>query len=122
MAESMEDKQRKAEEARDKAIAEANAKFGEASEEWVEFKDPGGHDSHAAQVGEGQGDEYEGEGEDDGESKSSGSGDQEKVADVKARVGDMSDEELAELADSDDRKGVQDAVAAEQAKRSSDAS
>ena len=74
-----------------------------------EFLDPGKNPADAVQVGQGQGDEYE-------ESKSS-SGGQEKVSDIKDRVGEMSDEELAELADSDDRKGVQDAVAAEQAKR-----
>jgi hypothetical protein len=73
--------------------------------------DPGKHPNAAVQVGEGAADEYE-------ESKSSGS--QEKVADVKAQVGDMSDDELADLAASDDRKGVQDAVAAEQAKRAED--
>ena len=76
------------------------------------FLDPGGHPSHAVQVGEGAGDEYE-------ESKSSGSDGQESVKDIKARLADASDEELDEL-ESDERKGVQDAVAAEKARRAED--
>lgn len=89
----------------------ADETFKDESGNEQPFLDPGGHPSHAVQVGKGQGDEYEESGK-----ASSGDG-QESVKDVKARVGDMSDEELAALADSDDRKGVQDAVAAEQAKR-----
>jgi hypothetical protein len=113
MAESKADKLRKAEEARDAAVAEANAKFGEAAAEFSELKDPGQHSVDAVQVGQGMGDEYESDDDDEGKASS---GEQEKVADIKARLGDASDDELAELA-KDDRKGVQDAVAAEQARR-----
>lgn len=43
----------------------------------------------------------------------------ETVKDIVARIGDMSDDELATL-EADERKGVQDALAAERARRSED--
>ena len=83
------------------------------------FFDPSGlHSSDAVQVGEGMGDEYE---EGKGKASASASDEREKVADIKARIEDMDDDELNAL-DEDDRKGVQDALAAERARRAEAAS
>lgn len=79
-----------------------------------DFLDPGKNPSDAVQVGQGAADEY-------GEAKASGSGGRERVDDIKGRISEMSDDELDALG-SDERKGVQEALAVERDRRAAAAS